>query len=103
MSDIYLSVDVGGSQTKIIYQIPAAQEPRFLVMPPAVEEIPKAKLDNYMSRLGGLVVLAFKFFHSSLRSLSNSVINLSNASLIRSLVSALLATFHPWRTLSRTA
>jgi hypothetical protein len=52
MTDIYISVDVGGSQTKIIYQLPALPEPNFLVLPPTVEEIPKTKLDNYMSRLG---------------------------------------------------
>ncbi len=52
MTDIYISVDVGGSQTKIIYQLPALPEPKFSVLPPAVEEIPKTKLENYMSRLG---------------------------------------------------
>lgn len=52
MTDIYLSVDVGGSQTKIIYQLSGDQKPNYLLMPPAVEEITKTKLDNYMARLG---------------------------------------------------
>lgn len=52
MADIYLSVDVGGSQTKIIYQLAGSKKPNYLLMPPAVEEITKTKLDNYMARLG---------------------------------------------------
>jgi hypothetical protein len=52
MTDIYLSVDVGGSQTKIIYQVAGSPKPNYLLMPPAVEEITKPKLDNYMARLG---------------------------------------------------
>ena len=52
MTDIYLSVDVGGSQTKIIYQLAGSPKPNYLLMPPAVEEITKPKLDNYMARLG---------------------------------------------------
>jgi hypothetical protein len=52
MTDIYLSVDVGGSQTKIIYQLAGSQKPNYLLMPPILEEISKTKLDNYMARLG---------------------------------------------------
>ena len=52
MTDIYLSVDVGGSQTKIIYQLAGSQKPNYLLMPPAVEEITKPKLDGFMARLG---------------------------------------------------
>ncbi len=52
MTDIYLSVDVGGSQTKIIYQIESDQQPDFLLMPPILEEISTTKLDNYKERKG---------------------------------------------------
>ena len=52
MTDIYLSVDVGGSQTKIIYQLAGSPKPNYLLMPPALEEITKTKLDAYMARLG---------------------------------------------------
>lgn len=52
MSDIYLSVDVGGSQTKIIYQLYGDQKPIFLLMPPILEEISTTKLDNYKERKG---------------------------------------------------
>jgi hypothetical protein len=52
MTDIYLSVDVGGSQTKIIYQLKDSPKPNYLLMPPELEEITKTKLENYMARLG---------------------------------------------------
>lgn len=52
MTDIYLSVDVGGSQTKIIYQLAGSQKPNYLLMPPILEEISTTKLDNYKNRLG---------------------------------------------------
>lgn len=52
MTDIYLSVDVGGSQTKIIYQLNGSTKPSYLLLPPAIEEITKTKLDSYMARLG---------------------------------------------------
>lgn len=52
MADIYLSVDVGGSQTKIIYQLSGSESPDKLVFAPAVEEIPAAFLDNYKERKG---------------------------------------------------
>jgi hypothetical protein len=52
MTDIYLSVDVGGSQTKIIYQLSGSPNPNYLLVPPELEEITKTKLDNYMARLG---------------------------------------------------
>lgn len=52
MTDIYLSVDVGGSQTKIIYQLASDKEPDFLLMPPILEEISATKLDNYKERKG---------------------------------------------------
>ena len=52
MTDIYLSVDVGGSQTKIIYQLDDQTKPSYLLLPPAIEEITKDKLNSYMERLG---------------------------------------------------
>ncbi|BDA76539.1 unknown protein (plasmid) [Calothrix sp. PCC 7716] len=52
MADIYLSVDVGGSQTKVIYQLEGDTEPDKLVLAPAVEEISAARLDSYKERKG---------------------------------------------------
>ena len=52
MTDIYLSVDVGGSQTKIIYQLNGSTKPSYLLLPPVIEEITKSKLNSYMERLG---------------------------------------------------
>ena len=52
MTDIYLSVDVGGSQTKIIYQVDDQTKPSYLLLPPAIEEITKDKLNFFMERLG---------------------------------------------------
>ncbi|MBW4504964.1 MAG: ParM/StbA family protein [Scytonematopsis contorta HA4267-MV1] len=52
MTDIYISVDVGGSQTKIIYQKSGDSKPNYLLLPPELEEISQTKLDNYMARLG---------------------------------------------------
>ena len=52
MTDIYLSVDVGGSQTKIIYQVDDQTKPHYVLLPPAIEEITKDKLNFFMERLG---------------------------------------------------
>lgn len=52
MTDIYLSVDAGGSQTKVIYQLKGAKKPDYFVLPPAIEEISLAKLDTYIARQG---------------------------------------------------
>ncbi len=52
MSDIYLCLDPGGSQTKIIYQLKGEQSPNFFLMSPEVEEISESKLNNYMSTIG---------------------------------------------------
>jgi hypothetical protein len=52
MTDIYLSVDVGGSQTKIIYQVDDQTKPNYVLLPPAIEEITKDKLNFFMERLG---------------------------------------------------
>ena len=54
MSDLFLTVDVGGSQTKVIYQTPGDESPRYLLMPPEVEEISEYKLSEYRERLGWL-------------------------------------------------
>ncbi|MBD2616250.1 ParM/StbA family protein [Nostoc punctiforme FACHB-252] len=52
MTDIYLSVDVGGSQTKIIYQVDDQTKPSYLLLSPEIEEITKDKLNFFMERLG---------------------------------------------------
>jgi hypothetical protein len=52
MTDIYLCVDPGGSQTKIIYQLGIDGKPKFILMPPFVEQISKDKLDSYHSSMG---------------------------------------------------
>lgn len=52
MTDIFLSVDVGGSQTKIIYQVDDQTKPNYVLLPPAIEEITKDKLNFFMERLG---------------------------------------------------
>jgi hypothetical protein len=52
MSDLYLCLDPGGSQTKIIYQLKGDESPNFLLMSPEVEQISESKLNNYMSTIG---------------------------------------------------
>src|SRR5579883_946748 len=52
MADIYLSVDVGSSQTKIIYQLSGSTHPNYLLLPPTIEEITKSRLEEFMTRLG---------------------------------------------------
>jgi hypothetical protein len=52
MTDIYLCVDPGGSQTKIIYQLGIDGKPKFIVMPPEIEQISKSKLESYQSSMG---------------------------------------------------
>jgi hypothetical protein len=39
MADIYLSVDVGGSLTKVIYKLKDSKDADYLVMSPAIEKI----------------------------------------------------------------
>ena len=51
MTDLYLVVDTGGSQTKIIFQQPG-QRTRFLMMNPQVEPISPAALARYQERRG---------------------------------------------------
>ena len=48
---LLLSVDVGGSQTKIIYQF-LGESPQYLLMSPGVEQISKNDLNLYYQRLG---------------------------------------------------
>ncbi len=52
METILLSVDIGSSQTKIIYQLQKKKVIGFLVMPPEVEEISQSRLDNFFERRG---------------------------------------------------
>ena len=52
MTDIFLSVDVGSSQTKIIYKLKNSSQLNYLLISPEVEEIPKAKFSSYMKRQG---------------------------------------------------
>jgi len=54
MADLFLVVDAGGSQTKIIYQTPEADEPEFFLMPPEVEAISNAQFNRYQQRIGWL-------------------------------------------------
>ena len=50
MPKIFLCVDPGGSQTKIIYQLPQDKKPRYLLMSPEVEEISAENLKRYLDR-----------------------------------------------------
>ena len=50
MSGLYLSVDCGGSQTKIIYQTSEQDTPQYELMSPLVEEIDPKKLAVYLDR-----------------------------------------------------
>ena len=54
MADLFLVVDTGGSQTKIIFQSSEADEPEFLLMPPEVEAISQQQFDRYQERIGWL-------------------------------------------------
>lgn len=54
MADLFLVVDTGGSQTKIIYQTPEADAPEALLMAPEVECISQQQFDRYQERIGWL-------------------------------------------------
>lgn len=54
MADLFLVVDTGGSQTKIIYQTSDTDSPQFLLMPPEVECISQQQFDRYQERIGWL-------------------------------------------------
>lgn len=49
---LYISIDVGGSQTKIIYQFNGSKSPQYLLMSPGIEQITKEDLEQYKQRLG---------------------------------------------------
>ncbi len=50
MSKIFLCLDPGGSQTKIIYQLPSSEKPQYLLMKPDVEEIKGDSLTRYKDK-----------------------------------------------------
>jgi hypothetical protein len=54
MATLYLSVDCGGSQTKIIYQLSGHESPGYLLMSPLVEEIKPEKIVTYLDRKSSL-------------------------------------------------
>ncbi|NJO93178.1 MAG: ParM/StbA family protein [Hydrococcus sp. RM1_1_31] len=54
MSDIYLSVDAGNSDTKVEYRTPLDSVARYFLMSSAVEEVTKSKLKDYRERKGWL-------------------------------------------------
>lgn len=50
MPKIYVCVDPGASQTKVIYQLPKQEKPQYLLMPPELEEIKPESLSRYLSK-----------------------------------------------------
>ena len=50
MPKLFLCVDPGGSQTKIIYQFTRDKKPRYLLMPPEVEQIKQDNLKRYLEK-----------------------------------------------------
>jgi hypothetical protein len=54
MATLYLAVDCGGSQTKIIYQLSGEEAPGYLLMSPLVEEIKPEKIVTYLDRRSSL-------------------------------------------------
>ena len=54
MAVLYLSVDCGGSQTKIVYQLSGIESPGYLLMSPLVEEIKPEKIASYLDRKSSL-------------------------------------------------
>jgi hypothetical protein len=52
MVDIYLAVDFGGSQSKIIYKLAEWDKPKYLLLDPTCVEITKSQFDSYQSRVG---------------------------------------------------
>ena len=50
--DILMCVDVGSSQTKVIYHGKKDRKTGFIVMPPELEEIPRSKLNDFIERRG---------------------------------------------------
>lgn len=54
MPKLFLCVDPGGSQTKIIYQLTQDKKPRYLLMPPEVEQIKADNLKRYLEKESSL-------------------------------------------------
>ena len=54
MTVLYLGIDCGGSQTKIVYQLSGAESPGYLLMSPLVEEIKPEKIASYLDRKSSL-------------------------------------------------
>lgn len=54
MPKILLSVDPGGSQTKVIYQLPKQNKPQCLLMPPEIETIRIESLVRYLDKQSSL-------------------------------------------------
>lgn len=52
MTDLFLCVDPGASQTKIIYQLSSENSPHYLLMPPQIESISQAAMDSYFNSIG---------------------------------------------------
>lgn len=50
MPSFFICLDPGGSQTKIIYQLPRDEKPRYLLMAPFVEEISGDNLHRYLAK-----------------------------------------------------
>ncbi|MEM7761336.1 MAG: ParM/StbA family protein [Cyanobacteria bacterium P01_A01_bin.40] len=50
MSKIFLCIDPGGSQTKVIYQLTKDKKPRYFLMSPEVEEISRDNLKRYLDK-----------------------------------------------------
>ena len=50
MPKIYVCVDPGGSQTKVIYQLPKQEKLQYLLMPPELEEIKSESLKRYLDK-----------------------------------------------------
>ena len=50
MPKLFVCVDPGGSQTKIIYQLTKDKNPSYLLMAPEVEEISEENLKRYLDK-----------------------------------------------------
>lgn len=52
MTDLYLCIDPGASQTKIVYQLDQEKSPHYMLMPPDVEAVSRNTLNAYMDLKG---------------------------------------------------
>ncbi len=48
--DLFVSIDCGGSQTKIIYQFQVSKNPDYILMPPEIEQVTKEEFKRYQQR-----------------------------------------------------